>query len=209
MLQKPDVLKVDIEGVILPKHPEKDSPSALRIAFIIKQIEKYRQQNKLKPLSQYQPPTDFLWDRFQMELGWVIDRLCPNPFSLFQQVVFKKNQEINELMPVAKDIIKRSVNYYLELVKERNIKYEPNPGIIELLMKIKNELKIPFRVLSGNPKLVAEDKLRRVGILDLFLEDNQLPDLSIYDEDILTRGSAIDTIHYQLSQSLILQNTYI
>ena len=200
MLQKPDVLEVDIEGVILPKDPEKGSPSALRIDFIKNMIEEFRAERGYKPLSQFLiKPTDFLWEKFHMDLGSVLNKLLEQAYTLHHPFKEQEANEIKSLIPIAKKIIKESTDYYLELAEKQKIKYETNPGIVELLRQIKKELNIPFRIVSGNPKLVAEDKLRRAGVLDLFLDKKgELPDLPIYGEDVMSRSESIDLIDLEL-----------
>lgn len=191
------IVVVDFEGVVTPvdpKHRDPDSPVWQRVRRTRELAEQYRIEHDLKPLNKYPKGNDTIWQD-HTELTSVLNMIMKIPYNIWDTVNWEDASEITRLIPTARSIINKATDYYFELVEQRSdLRYETNPGIVNLLKEMRIDLGIPLYPLSGNPKRILEDKFFRTGILDLFLIDGKLPDLPIYGEDILQRYKGLDKI---------------
>lgn len=214
------VLYCDIDGVILPKDPPQDLPYMQRLDYIKKEVNKIRLKLGYQELKEFSRD-DFIWNNESTtDLNWICQLLTQNPFSnAFDITLNSQSEYVREIIENAKRIITDSVDYYFKLVKEQEkrgikLEYTPNPGIRRFLEEAK-KAGISLYIVSGNPKKLAEDKLKRAGLLDFFLINNKLPDWPIYGEDILSRKEAIEIIRDKTILPLpydkerVIQETYM
>ncbi len=149
----------DIDGPILPANPDQDVPYMKRLTLLRQLIDGERYKLGYPPIEGNRNLQESFDKRTTTDIGMVMTCLHPDFDPFFYS---------DDLYNRGLELIRRSVEYYKELVWDPTLKYQTNPGVNEFMNVLKAN-QYTFEIVSGNPYGIARDKLERAGVLEYFL----------------------------------------